>query len=77
MCIVENIRWPIITKYKCLNEITLSDMLTFADIYTKELYVQTLMQGNLTEEVAHNVMNSVLTTLNCQNIKEVSISNRK
>ena len=51
-------------------------MLTFADIYTKELYVQTLMQGNLTDEVAHNVMNSVLTTLNCQNIKEVSISNR-
>lgn len=72
LCIVENIRWPIIVKYKCLNEITLQDMLEFADIYTKELYVQTLMQGNLTEEAAHNVMNTVLTSLNCQNIKEVS-----
>lgn len=60
-----------IEKYKCLNDITYEDMLDFAENYTKELYVQALMQGNLTEEVAHNVMNSVLTTLNCQNIKEV------
>lgn len=70
LCIVENIRWPIIEKYKCLNEVTLEDMLEFVDKYTKELYVHTLMQGNLTEEAAHNVMNSVLTTLNCHNIKE-------
>ncbi|XP_065362952.1 nardilysin [Calliphora vicina] len=77
LCIVENIRWPIIVKYKCLNDITLQDMLQFADNYTQELYVQTLMQGNLTEEAAHNVMNSVLTTLNCQNIKETKyIENR-
>ena len=71
MSIVENIRWPSIDKYKCLNDITLQDMLDYSDNYTNQLYVQTLMQGNLTEESAHNVMNSVLSTLNCQHIKEV------
>ncbi|XP_075155037.1 nardilysin [Haematobia irritans] len=77
LSIVENIRWPMIEKYKCLNDVTLDEMLDFADKYTKELYVQTLMQGNLTEEAAHNCMNSVLTTLNCQNIKETKyIENR-
>uniref|UniRef100_A0A1I8PFT7 Nardilysin n=1 Tax=Stomoxys calcitrans TaxID=35570 RepID=A0A1I8PFT7_STOCA len=77
LSIVENVHWSIIDKYKSLNDITLDDMLDFADIYTKELYVQTLMQGNLTEEAAHNCMNSVLTTLNCQRIKETKyIENR-
>lgn len=71
LSIVEHIRWPMITKYKCLDSLTLNDVLNFADAYTSELYLQTLMQGNLTEESAHNVMNSVLTTLNCRNIKEV------
>lgn len=68
---MENIRWPMIEKYKCLNDITFEEMVEFCEKYTQELYVQTLMQGNLTEEAAHNVMNSVLSTLNCQNIKEV------
>ncbi|XP_014089704.1 nardilysin [Bactrocera oleae] len=77
LSIVEHIRWPIITKYKCLDSLTLNDVLHFSDAYTSELYLQTLMQGNLTEESAHNVMNSVLTTLNCRNIKETKyIENR-
>uniref|UniRef100_A0A1A9W6A1 Nardilysin n=1 Tax=Glossina brevipalpis TaxID=37001 RepID=A0A1A9W6A1_9MUSC len=77
LSIIENIRFPIIDKYKCIDHVSLDEVLEFSKKYTHELYIQALMQGNLIEESAHNVMNSVLTTLNCCNIKETKyIENR-
>nr|XP_016924023.1 nardilysin [Drosophila suzukii] len=70
LCVLEQIRWLMIDKYKCLNDITLEDLREFARQFPKELYIQSLIQGNYTEESAHNVLNTVLSRLNCQAIKE-------
>ncbi|KAH8343533.1 hypothetical protein KR059_012169 [Drosophila kikkawai] len=70
LCVLEQIRWLMIDKYKCLNEITLEELRDFARQFPKELYIQALIQGNYTEESAHNVLNTVLSRLNCQAIKE-------
>jgi len=63
--VLEQIRWLMIDKYKCLNDITLEDLREFARQFPKELYIQSLIQGNYTEESAHNVLNTVLSRLNC------------
>ncbi|KAH8409061.1 hypothetical protein KR009_006071, partial [Drosophila setifemur] len=70
LCVLEHIRWLMIDKYKCLNDITLEDLRDFARQFPRELYIQALIQGNYTEESAHNVLNAVKTRLNCQAIKE-------
>ncbi|XP_039498699.1 nardilysin [Drosophila santomea] len=70
LCVLEQIRWLMIDKYKCLNDITLDDLREFARQFPKELYIQSLIQGNYTEESAHNVLNSVLSRLDCKAIKE-------
>ncbi|XP_002075540.3 nardilysin [Drosophila willistoni] len=70
LCVLEQIRWQLVDKYKCLNEITLEDLREFAVKFPQQLYIQALIQGNYTEESAHNVLNSVLSRLNCQVIKD-------
>ncbi|KAH8395965.1 hypothetical protein KR222_000349, partial [Zaprionus bogoriensis] len=70
LCVVEHMRWLMIDKYKSLNDITLQDMQEFAKAFPQQLYVQGLVQGNYTEESAHNVMNTLLTRLGCKAIKE-------
>ncbi|KAM8719591.1 hypothetical protein ACLKA7_005775 [Drosophila subpalustris] len=70
LCVVEHMRWLMIDKYKSLNEITLRDLREFARQLPRELYVQGLVQGNYTEESAHNVMNTLLTRLGCQAIRD-------
>ncbi|XP_055843466.1 nardilysin isoform X2 [Episyrphus balteatus] len=73
LTVLENIRWPLVEKFTILQEISLQEIQEFSKNYTKELYIQALMQGNLIEETAHNVMNSVLTTLNCQKVNDSSL----
>ncbi|KAH8275979.1 hypothetical protein KR018_000489, partial [Drosophila ironensis] len=70
LCLLEQIRFLIVDKYKCLNDVTLEELRQFMSQYPKELYIQVLVQGNYTEESAHNVLNSVITRLNCKPIKE-------
>ncbi|KAH8386500.1 hypothetical protein KR093_000811, partial [Drosophila rubida] len=70
LCAVEHIRWLMIDKYKSLNDVTLKDLQEFAAEFPQQLYVQSLVQGNYTEESAHNVMNTLLTRLGCKAIQE-------
>ncbi|XP_060661374.1 nardilysin [Drosophila nasuta] len=70
LCVLEHIRWLMIDKYKSLNDITLKDLKEFATLFPQQLYVQGLVQGNYTEESAHNVMNTLLTLLGCKAIQE-------
>ncbi|XP_030079691.1 nardilysin-like [Drosophila hydei] len=63
-------RWLMIDKYKCLNDITLQDLQDFAGLFPQQLYVQGLVQGNYTEEQAHNVMNMLLGRLGCKSIQD-------
>lgn len=70
LSLLENIRWPLVEKFTILPKISLEDIKEYSKSFSKQLYVQALMQGNLSEEFAHNVMNAVMTTLNCQKIEE-------
>ncbi|KAH8323085.1 hypothetical protein KR074_001857, partial [Drosophila pseudoananassae] len=70
LCVLEHIRWLMIDKYKSLNEVTLEDLRDFSSQFPRELYIQALIQGNYTEESAHNVLNSVISRLNCKPIRE-------
>ncbi|KAH8274415.1 hypothetical protein KR026_011557, partial [Drosophila bipectinata] len=70
LCVLEHIRWLMIDKYKSLNDVTLEDLRDFCSQFPRELYIQALIQGNYTEESAHNVLNSVISRLNCKPIKE-------
>lgn len=58
------------TRYKVLDTVTLEDMLEFAKIFPQELYIQSLMQGNITENEAVAIMESTLKVLNCSQIRE-------
>ncbi|XP_037935683.1 nardilysin [Teleopsis dalmanni] len=70
LSIVHNKHWPLIDKYMAIRDVTLNDIINFSKIYTDQLYIKCLMQGNMTEEQAHNVMNSVLTAVNSKRITE-------
>lgn len=70
LCVVEHVRWLMIDKYKSLNEVTLKDLQEFAHQFPQQLYVQGLIQGNYSEESAHNVMNTLLTRLGCKPIQD-------
>ena len=72
MAIVEHIRWPMYEKYGLIGSITLEDIKTFGRDLLKEMRIQALIQGNVTEESAHNIMNAILTNFNCSRIEDVS-----
>ncbi|EDW62823.2 nardilysin [Drosophila virilis] len=70
LCVVEHMRWLMIDKYKCLNEITLKDLQEFSGLFPQQLYVQALVQGNYKEVHAQEVMNTLLKRLGCKPIQE-------
>ena len=59
-------------KYKTLNDVTVNDLEMFAKLFTNELYVQSLIQGNLQEETALAIMTTIMSALNCDCCKDVS-----
>lgn len=67
--ILENIRWPMYGKYNQLTSITLDNLKNFSIDLLKQMRIQAVIQGNVTQETAHNVMNSILTNFNCTGIK--------
>ncbi|XP_033248738.1 insulin-degrading enzyme-like 2 [Drosophila miranda] len=62
--------WPTIDQYKFLKDITMEDFKVFAQKLPQEMYIKALVQGNYTEESAHKVLNSVLSRLKCEPIKD-------
>lgn len=70
--IIENKRWSSFEKYNLLHEVTLDEVRAFAKNLVNELKIQAIIQGNLTEKHAHDVINSVLQNINCSKIKDVS-----
>lgn len=69
LSIVEHVHWPLITRYKVLDSVTIEDMLEFAEKFPQELYIQSLIQGNITQDAAVEIMNSTLSILNCKKIE--------
>lgn len=64
-------------RFKLIKEITLKELQSFAKEFCKELYVQTLIQGNLEKETALKVTKTVMDYLQCEKIKDVSVNSRK
>lgn len=64
-------------RFKLIKEITLKELQSFAKEFCKELYVQTLIQGNLEKESALKVTKTVMDYLQCEKIKDVSVNLRK
>lgn len=59
------------SRYKVLDTVTLEDMLEFAKKFPEELYIQSLIQGNLSENEAADIMDSTLKVLNCNRIENM------
>ena len=60
-------------KYKTLNDVTVEDLETFTKLFTNKLYVQSLIQGNLQQETVLAIMTTIMSALNCDCFKDVSI----
>lgn len=73
LSILENIRWSLVEKFTILPQITMEDIKEYSKNFTKQMYVQALMQGNLSEESALSVMQSALATLNCKKVEDTSL----
>ncbi|XP_034657100.1 nardilysin-like [Drosophila subobscura] len=69
-CLIAESRWLYIDKYKSIAGITLVDFKTFVQKFHQELYIHALCEGNYTEESACNVLNGVISRLQCRAIRE-------
>lgn len=59
-------------KFKAASELTYEQMVEFTEKYFKNLYVKTLVQGNVSECVAKETIQHLVQVLNCQPIGEQS-----
>lgn len=71
--IVESHHLPLYEKNKCLRSITFANFQQFCQKYCEQVRIKAIMQGNLTEDRALNIMNNVLNELNCGKVEDVSI----
>ncbi|RZB40351.1 nardilysin-like, partial [Asbolus verrucosus] len=60
--------YTMVDKYNSISSITFENMKQFAQNFVSKLYIKVLVQGNVQKEVAVNVVNNFITTLNCQAI---------
>ncbi|XP_049824034.1 nardilysin isoform X2 [Aethina tumida] len=59
-------------KFKAASELTYEQMVEFTEKYFKNLYVKTLVQGNVSECVAKETIQHLVQVLDCQPIGEQS-----
>lgn len=71
--IIESHHLPLYEKNQRLNSITFADFQQFCRNYCEQIRIKAIMQGNITEDRALNIMNNVLNELNCGRIKDVRI----
>lgn len=70
--ILQNYHKPLFEKNKHLRTITFSGFQQFCRDFCAEMHIKALMQGNLTEDRALNIMNNVVDALKFQKIENVS-----
>lgn len=72
--IVESHHQPLFEKNKRLAAITFADFQQFCRKYCEQVRIKAIMQGNITEDRAINIMRNVLNELNCGKVEDVSKS---
>lgn len=70
--IIQSHGQPLYEKNKRLRSITFADFQQFCRDYCKQVRIKALVQGNVTEERALNVVHNVLNELNCGRVEDVS-----
>jgi len=57
-----------IDMYTTIRNITLKDFQDFVKSFTKRLYIQCLVQGNITPSAAINIVQQFIKTINCSSL---------
>lgn len=63
---------PIYERNKRLRSIKFSDFQRFCRNFCQQMRIKALVQGNVTEDRALNVMSDILNELNCGRVEDVS-----
>ncbi|XP_031625679.1 nardilysin-like [Contarinia nasturtii] len=71
--IIESHHQPLYEKNQRLRSITFSDFQQFCRKYCEKVKIKAIMQGNLTEDRALNIMHNVLNELNCGKVEDLSL----
>ncbi|EFA00999.2 Insulin-degrading enzyme-like Protein [Tribolium castaneum] len=58
----------LVDKYNVTHSLTFDDLKKFAESFIQNLFIMVLIQGNVTKEHAINVVNNLVTSLNCKPI---------
>lgn len=72
LCVLEAHQVSLIEKKEVLKTLEFEDFQLFCREFLKEVRIESLMQGNLTEDSAKSIMQNVLKILQCHKIKDVS-----
>lgn len=69
--IIEFHHKPLYEKNQRLRSLKFSDFQAFCSRYCEKVKIKAIMQGNLTEDRALNIMHNVLNELNCGKVEDV------
>lgn len=58
--------WSNCDKYNTVNDVTMEAVAAFADKFLSQLYIQCLVQGNISKDDALNICSNVVDTLKCK-----------
>lgn len=70
--IIQSHHQPLNEKNKRLRSITFTDFQQFCRNFCKQVKIKALVQGNVTEERALNVVHNLLNELDCGRVQDVS-----
>lgn len=70
--LVQSFHQPLYVKYQRLRSIKFTDMQQFCRKYCEHVKIKAIMQGNITETHALNIMQNVLRDLNCGKVEDVN-----
>lgn len=65
LSLLMQVHWNTVDKHAATSKITLTAMKSFARYFVEHLYIQSLVQGNISEQQAVDACNKIMHTLKC------------
>jgi secreted Zn-dependent insulinase-like peptidase len=59
------VRWTTVDKHAATSKVTLTALKSFARSFVEHLYIQSLVQGNISEQQAIDACNKIVHILKC------------
>lgn len=72
LTIIQSYHQPLTAKYQRLRTIKFADLQQFCREFCEKVRIKAIMQGNITEDHALNIMQNVLKDLNIRKVEDVS-----